>query len=335
MSVAAPKRAPIAGLVIGAALFVVVLGLAIIAAVLSQQGECGEGGGGPVGGVKGAPAKFVPIYRAAASKYKLGEKGPAILAAIHFVETGWGELNGVTSGAGAQGHMQFMPATWASYGVDADNDGKKSQYDPEDAIYGAANYLHASGAPGDWRKAIFAYNHAGWYVDKVLAKADTLKSSTGAGAGAAAPASADCGPVGSAALAGTPKHIIDTQVIPLARKNHMEQGDTVQEVEEANARHGPTVSGGRSDHQGPPDQAWAADMSNGSSPTPEMDQLADDLAKRFGLKWNGSGVATGSEKGYRFQMIYRSMVGGNHYNHVHFGVMRASTGRYTDCPNGC
>ncbi len=140
-----------------------------------------------------------------------------------------------------------------------------------------------------------------------------------------------CGPVGTAALEGTPKHLIDTQVTPLAKKNKMTQGETVKEVEEANARHGPTVSGGRSDHQGPPDQAWAADMSNGTSPTPEMDQLAEDLAKRFDLDWKGSGVATGSKKGYRFQMIYRSMVGGNHYNHVHFGVMKTSSGlHYTD-----
>ena len=324
MTVAAPKRAPVAGLVIGVALFVGVLGLGIIAAVLSQ-GQCGEGGGEPVGGVKGAPAKFVPIYTAAASKYKLGARGPAILAAVHFVETGFGDLNGTTSSAGAQGHMQFMPATWAQYGVDADNDGQKSQYDPEDAIHSAANYLHASGAPGDWRGAIFAYNHADWYVNKVLAKSETLKSSTGAGAGGAAPAAAAaCGPVGSASLAGTPKHIVDTQVIPLARKNDMAQGDTVKEVEQANASHGPTVSGGRSDHQGPPDQAWAADMSNGSSPTPEMDALARDLGKRFKLDWGGSGVATSTQKGFRMQMIYRSHVGGNHFNHVHFGVRKGA-----------
>ena len=53
-------------------------------------------------------------------------------------------------------------------GVDGDGDGDRDVYDPVDAISGMANYLHASGAPGDWRRALFAYNHAGWYVEKVL-----------------------------------------------------------------------------------------------------------------------------------------------------------------------
>ncbi len=159
MTVATPKGAPVAGLGMGLLLLGGVMALAIVAALLSQSTDCGSGTGA-VGGVRGAPAKFKPIYSKAAAKYKLGTKGPSILAAIHKVETDFGEVNGVTSSAGAQGHMQFMPATWDSYGVDGNGDGKKSQYDPEDAIFSAANYLQASGAPGDWRKAIFAYNHA-------------------------------------------------------------------------------------------------------------------------------------------------------------------------------
>jgi hypothetical protein len=67
--------------------------------------------------------------------------------------------------------MQFMPETWAGYGVDANGDGVADPYDPEDAIFAAANYLRASGAPGDWYNAIFAYNHADWYVADVLADA--------------------------------------------------------------------------------------------------------------------------------------------------------------------
>ena len=56
--------------------------------------------------------------------------------------------------------MQFLASTWASYGVDADGDGRADRWDPADAIYSAANYLRASGAPSDYRRAIFAYNHA-------------------------------------------------------------------------------------------------------------------------------------------------------------------------------
>ena len=64
--------------------------------------------------------------------------------------------------------MQFMPATWAEYGVDGDGDGVKDPVNKWDAIFAAANYLKASGAPGNWHDAIFAYNHAEWYVDEVL-----------------------------------------------------------------------------------------------------------------------------------------------------------------------
>src|SRR3712207_3688502 len=67
--------------------------------------------------------------------------------------------------------MQFMPATWKMYGVDANRDGLKDPYNPVDAIFAAARYLKASGADKDLRKAIFAYNHADWYVDSVMLRA--------------------------------------------------------------------------------------------------------------------------------------------------------------------
>ena len=63
---------------------------------------------------------------------------------------------------------------WATYGVDGDGDGRRDVYDPADAIPAAARYLRAAGAPGDYRRAIFAYNHADWYVAEVLATADAL-----------------------------------------------------------------------------------------------------------------------------------------------------------------
>jgi membrane-bound lytic murein transglycosylase B len=56
--------------------------------------------------------------------------------------------------------MQFMPATWAAYGEDANHDGRTDPNNPWDAIFAAAHYLRANGAPADWHKAIFAYNHA-------------------------------------------------------------------------------------------------------------------------------------------------------------------------------
>jgi hypothetical protein len=67
--------------------------------------------------------------------------------------------------------MQFMPGTWRAYGTDANGDGVKDPYDPEDAIFSAARYLRASGYANDVHAALFAYNHAGWYVEDVLARA--------------------------------------------------------------------------------------------------------------------------------------------------------------------
>lgn len=125
------------------------------------------------------PRGLLPIYKAASDRYSLGPQGPGILASINLIETRFGELNHVTSYAGAQGWMQFMPGTWAAYGVDADGDGEASPYNPTDAIFSAANYLRASGAPEDWYKAIFAYNHADWYVAEVLAKAGCYGSISG------------------------------------------------------------------------------------------------------------------------------------------------------------
>jgi hypothetical protein len=106
-------------------------------------------------------------YIAAAAKYDLGGNGYAYLAAINKIETGFG-TNMATSSAGAIGWMQFEPATFAEYAVSVTNPGKPADPDdPQDAIYSAANMMHADGAPSHWSKAIYAYNHAAWYVQEV------------------------------------------------------------------------------------------------------------------------------------------------------------------------
>jgi Transglycosylase SLT domain len=106
---------------------------------------------------------------------------PWVLAGIGFVESDHGRSTapgvrlGVNSYGCCAGPMQFSvvgsPSTSDRYGVDGNGDGRRNVYDPADAIPAAARYLVASGAPGDYRRALFAYNHAGWYVDEVLAKA--------------------------------------------------------------------------------------------------------------------------------------------------------------------
>ena len=96
-----------------------------------------------------------------------------VLGAINKIESGYGQNMGPSS-AGAVGWMQFIPSTWMRWGMDADGDGLANPWDPEDAVFAAARYLAAAGAHESIERAIFAYNHAQWYVDDVLALAATL-----------------------------------------------------------------------------------------------------------------------------------------------------------------
>ncbi len=110
------------------------------------------------------PPFLLPIYQACGTQYGIQWE---ILASINRIETAFGTNLNVST-AGAQGWMQFMPATWEMYGVDANNDGRKDPYNPVDAICAAARYLDAAGGMENLYDAIFAYNHADWYVEEVL-----------------------------------------------------------------------------------------------------------------------------------------------------------------------
>jgi membrane-bound lytic murein transglycosylase B len=130
----------------------------------------------------GVPPVLIPIYNRAAATYGLGPQGPSILASINGIESAFGTNMGPSS-AGAVGWMQFMPSTWDMYGVDANGDGVRDPYNPEDAIFAAARYLNAAGMPADTYNAIFAYNHADWYVADVLANASCYGALGGGVAG--------------------------------------------------------------------------------------------------------------------------------------------------------
>jgi Transglycosylase SLT domain len=128
--------------------------------------------GAPAVSVPGLPIPpfLLPVYQQAATRYGVPWE---VLAAINEIETGYGRDLG-PSAAGAIGWMQFMPATWKLYGIDADHDGVADPSDPTDAVFAAARYLRAAGAATDLRAAIFAYDHADWYVDAVLRRARLL-----------------------------------------------------------------------------------------------------------------------------------------------------------------
>jgi hypothetical protein len=134
-------------------------------------------GEAPLAGVSGLAERDIPplylrLYQQAAQRFRLDW---AVLAGIGKVECDHGRdpdpsctREGAVNSAGAGGPMQFVAATWEAYGLDGDGDGKMSRWDPADAIFSAANYMRASGAPADYHHALLAYNHAEFYVADVM-----------------------------------------------------------------------------------------------------------------------------------------------------------------------
>lgn len=188
----APARTIRAG-ALGLAAAVLIFGGMMLLALLAGLSTSGVLGGGV--GASGAgesqpsalalreiPQQYLRLYEQAAARYGLDW---SVLAGIGKVECDHGRdadpsctREGAVNPAGAGGPMQFLASTWAQYGVDGDGDGRADRWDPADAIYSAANYLAHSGAPGDYRRAIFAYNHAGWYVEEVEQWAARYRGST-------------------------------------------------------------------------------------------------------------------------------------------------------------
>ncbi len=100
----------------------------------------------------------------------------SVLGAIHAVESRRGNAATI-SAAGAQGPMQFLPETWAVFGVDGNNDGKADIDNPVDSVFGAAKYLCATGGgdPASLGDAVWNYNHSLEYVDLVLRVSDEIQ----------------------------------------------------------------------------------------------------------------------------------------------------------------
>jgi murein DD-endopeptidase MepM/ murein hydrolase activator NlpD len=178
---AASQRAPALPLPLLAGKALAALGLALLGAIallgvvftiaggpLAQNGVACAASRDAIGAI---PPRYLRLYQDTGASFGLDW---AVLAAIGYVESGHG-LNVGPSSAGALGPMQFLPSTWASYGVDGDGDGRANIMDPADAIAGAARLLAANGAPGEIRRALFAYNHADWYVRDVLAQAERYR----------------------------------------------------------------------------------------------------------------------------------------------------------------
>ena len=336
-SLAIELKLMLAGLALAVVAFLLVFVLLVF--VGARPAEAGGGvsincSASPQGQTQ-IPGRFMPIYQEAAARFKLGDRGVWVLASIHSVETGFGDGRAVSS-AGALGPMQFMPGTWApgapvennrivvppttrpgqGYATDGDGDGRADTNNVYDAIHAAARYLQASGAPGKWYDAIFAYNHADWYVEKVLAGADLFQGTC------------TVAPTGSAPVSIGDLDYNDTSgewggamkfakaLADLGRRHGCtpvsEKRDTVY-----------TASGGVSDHWVGSTDAYAVDIASCSLEYPggPLDQTAREIAAVLRMP-SHTGVHNITHGRYRFQLLWQTMAGGNHYDHVHIGVNR-------------
>jgi cell wall-associated NlpC family hydrolase len=184
---------------------VVALIMVLVAGMVSWQSTTRSLAPSPAA-VADIPASYLALYEQAASRFGIDW---AILAAIGKIECDHGRSQlagcnppGTVNRAGATGPMQFIGSTWRAgtppmtvpavgpptsftddgYATDGDGDGLADVWNPADAIAAAARLLEANGAPGDYRRAIFAYNPDSGYVDSVLAQASQYRGAFAPGA---------------------------------------------------------------------------------------------------------------------------------------------------------
>ena len=164
--------------------------LVIIVGGLSGGQSTTESSAPSAAAVADIPSDYLALYEQEGARYGIDW---AVLAAIGKVECDHGRSQaagcnppGTVNEAGATGPMQFIGSTWLAgtppmsvpaigppttstsdgYATDGDGDGLANVWDPADAIAGAARLLRANGAPADYPKAIFAYNHDQAYVQR-------------------------------------------------------------------------------------------------------------------------------------------------------------------------
>ena len=120
-----------------------------------------------------AADELLGYYRKAEAEFGVGWN---YLAAINLVETAFGRVEAVST-AGAEGPMQFLPATFARYGAGGDI---RSFHD---SIMAAGRYLAASGFAGNRDHAIWRYNNSNRYVQAIIHYAEVMAADPGAFAG--------------------------------------------------------------------------------------------------------------------------------------------------------
>lgn len=339
--------------VLAAVALAIALAVPIGIVLLLGADTCGEGGASaaePSGQAReGIPANYLRLYRGAGDKYGVPW---TLLAAIGSVETDHGRLdapgvrNGQNTNGCCAGPMQFHNnygsggGTWGRFAVDGDRNGRKNIYDPKDAIPAAARYLKASGAPRDLESAIFAYNRAGWYVQKVLAQMrayggaspDSLATADNAAAGGG------CADMGGLVANGEPGEFriapgANAPGRPLSRNLIVFVGlmagayddDLVLTTGTNHSTY--SASGGVSDHASGNGADFGMVLNGGTNDGPVGDRIAASAFLAAGLpreeaisRARAGGAQTIVTNGIRVQIIWKSDVGGNHHNHVHVGL---------------
>jgi cell wall-associated NlpC family hydrolase len=177
----------------------------LIGALAGWQSGTEPSGPSPVA-IADIPSDYLTLYEQEAARFGVDW---AILAAIGKVECDHGRSQaagcnppGTVNAKGATGPMQFLGSTWRAgtppmtvpaigppttsttdgYATDGDGDGLANVWDPADAIAGAARLLRANGAPGDYERALYAYNPSDAYVEAVLAQANEYRAAFAPGA---------------------------------------------------------------------------------------------------------------------------------------------------------
>jgi hypothetical protein len=142
----------------------VVVGLSVV--VGATAGVASAPSAPPPAAISDIPTDYLGVYQQAGLAYNVPWQ---LLAAIGKVESDHGRNPNAyhPNEAGAEGPMQFIPSSWARYRWASGNPNPDIN-NARDAIFAAADYLRVAGAPQDLPRAIYAYNHARWYVDMVM-----------------------------------------------------------------------------------------------------------------------------------------------------------------------
>ena len=326
--------------------------LVVIGMAMSLAGALPSAGGAPSGLAQTLiPPHMLALYRSNLVKQECPGLSWTIIAAIHHLESNDGRNPGIST-AGAMGTSQFLPSTWDSqsrpvvdvgapygripdgkgYGLDGNGDGKADIMSAADSVPAAARYLCANGG-GDPRtlpNAIYAYNHAWWYVyggisdggtafEGVIPLAKKLEATLTTTAGCN-------GQVEVASYANLPGRPIQPETMSfLCLVANIHGRQIVVTTGTNHSKH--TVDGGVSDHYSGHGADFGMSANGGYNDSPVGDSIAAACLIAGGypatlalLEARQGGLWTLNRYGLRIQCIWKTYAGGNHHNHVHIGA---------------